>query len=143
MKNKRSEIENRFRGLAPPQLPTALKTRALAAACAVLDRPRSRDWWSELRWSRPLRYAWGVAVLLLVIGHLLVPRYLESVSAPLAPPLAASLRNERDELAELVVLPPIDSSARSLSELIPDEIGLPAAHKTTNPRSSLHKGSAS
>lgn len=143
MKKKRGEIENRFHGLAPPELPAGLKERTLTAACVVLDRPGSRDWWSELWWSRPLRYAWGAAVLLLLIGHLIVPGYLASAGAPVPSPVAAALRDERAELAELVALPPIDASWRSLSELIPEGMSPYAKPKSADPLAKSHKGGAS
>ena len=110
-----------LRGIAPPAPPSELRGRVLAHAALALERRPERDRWSELRWSRPARWAWAAAVVVLAIANLILPRLgRERSSAPqesLASWRTADL-GDLGELAEIVALPRIDPGARSLVEAV-------------------------
>ena len=115
--NDRGVRFERLRGIAPPAPPTELKRRVLAQAVLALERRPQRDRWSELRWSRPVRWAWAAAVVVLAIANLLLPRFGRGPSLAPAESLASwrvTAVGDRGELAEIVALPRIDPAARSL-----------------------------
>ena len=65
-------IDRLVRGLEPPQPPTDLRTKVLAAARrSMVDQP-TRDIWSAVWNSRGVRAAWAAAVMLLLAGHAMV-----------------------------------------------------------------------
>jgi hypothetical protein len=103
-----TERRNQLLGLETPPPPEELRGRALAAAVAALGREPTLDLWSRLWFSRPLRFAWTVIVLVAVVGHVWL--YVARGSAPSArAPIVANAPPMRDpELEEIVDLPQID-----------------------------------
>jgi hypothetical protein len=107
-----------LRKLAPPAPPSDLRGRVLAHAVPALARRPERDRWSELRWSRPARWAWAAAVAVLALVNLLLPRLGRVRSVAPEESLASWRTAEAGELAEIVTLPRIDPGARSLVEAV-------------------------
>lgn len=69
------DLERLLKGLAPPAPDASLRQRTLARARLAHPAPAPADAWRRAWESRPLRLAWGTAVLLLVAAHVfLVPK---------------------------------------------------------------------
>lgn len=90
-----------FSTLQPPDPPSELRCRVLAAA--ALTGGRAPDVWDRLWTSRPARLAWAAAVLGLAIGHLAISGRNPRPPAETAVPVA-SIAVNRGELAELAEL---------------------------------------
>lgn len=74
MTDPRHDTEIFPTGLEPPGASEGLRDRALRRAGAALHRPPARDRWTRIYASRPLRAAWGAAVLALVVANVVLPR---------------------------------------------------------------------
>lgn len=95
---------DRFPGtLEPPQAPSELRRRVIAAARVAADRTDASDRWARIWESRPARLAWAASVGALIFGHLVVGSPTASRSAQTAVPLAAAVEAEA-ELAEIAGL---------------------------------------
>jgi hypothetical protein len=64
-------VERLMEGLEPPQPPSELRSRTLAAARQRMKAEEAQDVWSRLWNHRGLRLAWAVAVVVLFAGHVL------------------------------------------------------------------------
>jgi len=74
MTDKKQDAETILAALEPPGPPDGLRDRVLRRAGAALDRPTAQDRWARIYVSRPLRAAWAVMVLVLVVANILLPR---------------------------------------------------------------------
>ena len=74
MTDQRQDTETILATLEPPGPPDALRDRVLRRAGAALDRPPAQDPWARIYVSRPLRAAWAVMVLVLVVANIFLPR---------------------------------------------------------------------
>jgi hypothetical protein len=103
-----TERENPLLGLETPLPSEDLRGRTLAAAVAALGREPRFDLWSRLWFSRPLRLAWTVIVLVAVAGHAWL--FVARGSAPSAatPMVADAPPMGEPELEEIMDLPRVD-----------------------------------
>jgi hypothetical protein len=107
-------VERLLAALAPPPPPEELRARALVRARAALAAPARPDLFTRLFESRPLRVAWGAAVALLVLGHVVLsfPRRPTSMARSAAP---QTITPRGDEDLAVFRLPRIDAGARPLA----------------------------
>lgn len=119
MSHDRQPDEFPFAGLTPPGPPAELREMALALAREAFARESTRDVWTRIWESRPLRLAWAAAAALLVMANVGI-----SVSRPPGGAVVsrtgarAGSEAEREaarELAALVALPPIDETVQPLA----------------------------
>jgi hypothetical protein len=108
-----------FAGLTPPDPPAEMREKVLAVARRALAREAVPDVWTRIWESRPLRIAWAVAAVLLVIANVGIsmrrPSGRAVVSRTEARTGAEAEREAARELAAVVALPPIDESVQPLA----------------------------
>ena len=104
-----------FPGLRPPAPPPELRRKVLRTAAEALAAEPTRDIWTRVWESRPLRLAWAASVLILLAGHLLVSAHAPWRGAARSHPSAETSREAGRELATVVTLPPIDETAEPLA----------------------------
>ena len=119
-------------GLRVPRAPAELERRVLDAASAASDRSTMRPTiWDRLWESRPLRVAWGLATLGLLLAHAglsLAP----DASRPGNNARAADRRQAR-EIRELLALPRVEISPRAEARFL---VTKPRSETTAAPDSS-------
>jgi hypothetical protein len=103
-----TERENPLLGLETPLPPEDLRGMTLAAAVAAMDREPRFDLWSRLWFSRPLRLAWTVIVLVAVAGHAWLFAARGPASSAAVPVVTVAPTVGDPELEEIVRLPQID-----------------------------------
>ena len=64
-------VDRLLQGLAPPQPPHELRSKALAAARERMAGEAVPDLWSRIWNHRGLRLAWAASVVVLLAGHVL------------------------------------------------------------------------
>jgi hypothetical protein len=100
-----------FEGMRAPRAPSDLSPRVLTAARRALAARARKTIWDRWWESRPLRLAWGVACLVLVLGHLLISAFPNPTDSP-----ARSVRARRGEtegLRGVLSMPSLGISARA------------------------------
>jgi hypothetical protein len=113
MKHEPEVVERLLAGLSPPEPPPGLQERTLRGARQVLTREAARDVWTRIWESRPLRIAWAVSVVVLVLCHFSITE-LRSVSGKAGTQTAGVARDGNGELAAIARLPRLDGNARPL-----------------------------
>ncbi len=114
MKTGKDDLEKLLASVEPARPPGSLRERVLERAGEALDRPLSRDAWTRIYSSRPLRAAWVATVLLLLAAHLLIPR---GTRPPASERLAASSSRLVPELRDVVSVPRLDEALASIDRL--------------------------
>jgi hypothetical protein len=119
MSHDRPPGEFPFAGLTSPGPPPELREKVLAPAREALAKEVVPDVWTRIWESRPLRLAWAVAAVLLVIANFGISVRRHSggavVSRFAAGTGAESEREAARELAALVALHPIDDTVQPLA----------------------------
>ena len=100
--NQNDDLERELRALAPPPAPAGLRGDVLAAARAALRRESAPDLWTRLWESAPLRLAWSLALVLLVVAHVALPQKPREE-------MARRADDEDREVARLARLPELDT----------------------------------
>jgi hypothetical protein len=111
MSKRANGNEDLFPGLKVPEPAEDLRDQVLSRARqAMMSAPR-RDLWARLWESRPARVAWGTSIVVLVVGHLVVP---PGDSRPATGPseLVRAESAGHEELADIVNLPRLSLDAR-------------------------------
>ena len=85
-------VERLMESLEPPQPPTDLRSKALAAARGRMSAESTPDTWSRVWNHRGLRLAWAAAVVLLVAGHAVVVPGTGNGFGPIDPAFIAENR---------------------------------------------------
>ena len=108
--NRDDQTEARpFLGARPPGAPEELRSRTLAAAATEFHRRSHCELRAWANW--PLRIAWAAAVVLLLVGHLVVPGPPVVSEHGLGLATAAPARGLDPELMEIVELPRISEAS--------------------------------
>jgi hypothetical protein len=113
MSEESGSVEKLLATLRPPEPAPALQESVLSGARAALTREAARDAWTRVWESRPLRIAWAVAVVVLVICHAGITE-LRSASARAGTQTARAVREGNGELAAIARLPRLDGNAQPL-----------------------------
>lgn len=113
MKDEPEVVERLLAGLAPPKPPRGLEERTVRGAREAMVCEAARDAWTRIWESRPLRIAWAVSVVALVLCHLSITE-LRSVSGKAGTQTARVAREGNGELAAIARLPQLDGNARPL-----------------------------
>ena len=74
MIDQKREVEVLLAKLEPPAPPPTLRDRVLHRAGATLDLRVTRDRWTRIHASRPLRAAWVATVICLLLANVFLPR---------------------------------------------------------------------
>ena len=104
-----------------PGTPDGLKHRVIEAASEALRQPARPTTWDLLWESRPLRAAWGVAILGLLVAHVLISLPTSGTPTAGATTGRGQLENLRDELD----LPSVEVTPRAealIMEMLKDEV---------------------
>ena len=99
-----------FAGLRPPGPPSVLRAHALAAAASA-GMGLNVDLWFRLWKSRPLRLAWALAIVVLVVGHFVVPGASSWSVRAVGWATTGTLDGFVPEIAEIIDLPRIDGDS--------------------------------
>ncbi|HVN76642.1 MAG TPA: hypothetical protein VMT19_10025 [Thermoanaerobaculaceae bacterium] len=105
MRDRHDEIARLLAAPVEPDPPEALRERALAAARAAWERPTDR--WQALWESRPLRVAWSVTAVLLLVANVVVRVTSKPASRVAIRPAAPRAARGAGELQAIVTLPRI------------------------------------
>jgi hypothetical protein len=109
--NSRS-VEKLLAVLHPPEPPPGLQEKTLRGAREGLAREAGRDAWTRIWESRPLRVAWGLSVVVLVICNLGIGE-LRPARGVAGAPAARSARDGNGQIG-LGRLPRLDENVRPL-----------------------------
>jgi hypothetical protein len=112
MNEESRTVEKLLFTLQPPEPPRDLREKVLRGAREALAREAARDAWTRIWESRPLRVAWGLSVVVLVICNVGIGE-LRSPRRAAEGPAARSARDGNGEVA-LGRLPRLDENARPL-----------------------------
>ena len=108
---KQDKQSDLFEGLRVPHAPAELERRVLSAAAASDRTDPSPTIWDRLWESRPLRVAWGLATLALLLAN-------AGLSLPTNAPRSegdtrTADRRQAREVRELLALPQVEISPRA------------------------------
>lgn len=113
MNEESRSVERLLATLQPPEPPRGLQEKALRGAREALAREAGRDIWTRIWESRPLRLAWAVSVVVLVICHAGITG-VRSARTPAVGQTTGAAREGNGELAAIGRLPRLNEGARPL-----------------------------
>jgi hypothetical protein len=112
-------------GLRLPEPPRELRRQVLDRAKQALGRVPRRDGWARLWESPRARLAWAASVLVLVVGHLVLPaggdrsaREVASARVAVTGSVARSTTVPAEELAGIADLPRISLEGRPVTAAV-------------------------
>jgi hypothetical protein len=110
-------VDRLIEDLEPPQAPTGLRSRVLAAARGQMETV-SPDRWSRIWSHRGIRLAWAATVVLLLAGHVIVAPGKGAVFTRVNPASVAETRVD-EQFADLLRPVRISANVQPIVGLIP------------------------